>query len=168
MNIEQLLSRVEGRGAATIHDVTVGFKDPQTFPKPQTSAKLEELLEQSELLSLAVARATKTMAALDAYFSSVKLERDGSSNLASIFDDYNTATEKYDLKVFELRKKLKKIEDEIKTERVRLGVDVPVKINGNRSGTVTVNVFAEEEGEVELVVIYGKGMSHDYLLVHYN
>jgi hypothetical protein len=149
------LSRVEGRGNATIQDVTVSR---ETVPlAPSMSSKLEELEDEKEEVKLSLDRCKKTLAGLDRYLESrteVKPTAEGlSSNVLPLVDDYNSASEKYDKKALELRRELKTIDAKITEERLALSNSVTV--DRQRLMKATVGVFAEAETEVELLLKYG-------------
>lgn len=141
--------RVEGRGAATIHDVTLS--DMPQPPAPSTSERLEELSFEKELTEKALARARKGMTSLEAYLSTLDVQHTDVTTLDLVIEHYDTSGGKLDRKILDLEKKIKRLEEEIKDERKRLtGAPRNVKL-GVRAA---IGVFAASEGEVAIALIY--------------
>jgi len=76
--------------------------------------------------------------------------------MLSVVDNYSNATEKYDKRLAQLRREVKRIEKEMVKERMRL-----VDLGKDHKGVVKVNVvrLAEEDAEVELVLAYSEPIS---------
>ena len=161
--------RVEGRGKAVIQDVTVST-DPRPFA-PTTSAKLTELQNHKEDLTQSLERCTKTLGGLDRYLNSLDLKHlgapvatssddgapsPGRSAVVRLLDDYNAAAEKYDKRAAELRRQLKEVEYQIFAETQAL--QKMVEGNPKCLNKATVAIFAEQEGQVELVLKYGRSI----------
>ncbi|KAF5314549.1 hypothetical protein D9611_007229 [Ephemerocybe angulata] len=157
ISIDQQSFRVEGRGIATIHDVT--FIAPTARPmfgganvaNSVTSAKLTELGLAHTRTSQALTRAKKALAFVDTYLGSLKPDDVALSSLSSVVDGYETAAEKLDAKVLELellqRQQSKDIDEETKSltrlrEKKQFGL------------TAQIGVSANEEGEVEIALMY--------------
>ncbi|KAF6759168.1 hypothetical protein DFP72DRAFT_1031955 [Ephemerocybe angulata] len=147
--IDQQSFRVEGRGAATIHDVTIStVVRPMA---PTTSEKLEALQAEQKKTLKALARAKKALSSLEIYLDSVNCQHLDVSKLPTIVDSYDATAEKFDTKVTELENTKIRIEKEIEEEKKSLaGPKGNVKLNLKS----TIGVFADLEGEVEIALNY--------------
>lgn len=142
--------RVEGRGAATIHDVSIS-----TIPQPPvvtTSETLTELLLTQERTQKALARCNKSLASLETFLGTLNTQDVDASKLTEITDSYDATAEKLDDKAGELEKRLKDIEKSIDEERTKL---VGPGRNRKLDLQASVIVFAEGEDEVQIALIYG-------------
>ncbi|CAA7266059.1 unnamed protein product [Cyclocybe aegerita] len=141
--------RVEGRGAATIHDVTVATIAPP--PIPTTSPTLKSLLSKKKQDEKALARVQKSLNSLETYLTSVKAEHLDVSKLQEVVRQYDTTAGQLDEKVTELEKQLKETDEAIAEERKKLaGPTGNEKLNLK----ATIGVFADIEGEVKIALIY--------------
>jgi hypothetical protein len=145
-----LVYRVEGRGVATIHDVTLSTAERP--PAPTTSDKLQSLEADHTKTVKALARAEKALSSLQTYLTSLNSQHLEVTNLQSIVDNYDGAAEKLDDKVTELESKKEKLEKEIEEEKNALAGP---KGNERLDLKATISVFADAEGEVEIALIYG-------------
>ena len=142
--------RVEGRGAATIHDVTLS-RIPQT-ERRSSSARLEELVTEKDLAEKALVRCKKGLASLEVYVSSINVQHTDVADLDIVIEHYDKAAEKLDKKIVGLEKTIKKISQDIEKERTELqGSPRDAKL-GLRAA---IGVFAATEGQVEIALIYG-------------
>jgi hypothetical protein len=142
--------RVEGRGAATIHDVTISTITPP--PIPTTSPLLVELLSKQKCTEKALARTVKSLASLETYLSSVKAEHLQVTKLREVVEQYDSNAAGLDEKVTRLEKELNETEEAIREERKRLaGPTGNEKLNLK----ATIGVFADSEGELNIALIYG-------------
>ncbi|KAL0946220.1 hypothetical protein HGRIS_012479 [Hohenbuehelia grisea] len=130
--------RVEGRGAAAIHGVTIA--STPIPPIPSTSDALVALEHKQAKLNKAVARCQKAISSLETFVGSV------------IIGKYEAEGEKLDDKLLELEQLLKEVDKDIITERARLGGSN--HRNHELGQTATISVFAETGGDIELVLIY--------------
>ncbi|PPQ70045.1 hypothetical protein CVT26_013369 [Gymnopilus dilepis] len=131
--LEQDSFKVEGRGAATIHD-----PDDSTLQKKRTEK--------------ALARTLKSLASLEGYITSVKAENLDASKLKETVHHYESTAEELDEKVSELELELQKIEDAIIEEtKDSTGPEYNEKLNLK----ATISIFADVEGEVEIALVYG-------------
>ncbi|KAL0946274.1 hypothetical protein HGRIS_012526 [Hohenbuehelia grisea] len=142
--------RVEGRGAATIHGVTIA---PTPIPPTaSTSPALQALLLKQSRLRKASTRSQKAAASLEAYLNTLNAEKIGVEQLGTVVAQYEVEGEKIDDRLIELEQQVKDVQTEIDVETARL------RGSSNRNHelgqTATVGVFAEQEGEVEIVLIY--------------
>lgn len=149
--------RVEGRGKATIQDVTISREVPDRAPS--TSPTLESLKVDKEDLTAAIQRCEKTISGLDHYFRTLDVHHAAKANsdashptVLPLLDDYHTASEKYDTKLLSLKRHLKKLEIAIIEEEKAL--QDSVKTDSNRLMKVTVGLFADAEAEIELKLKY--------------
>lgn len=141
---------MEGRGAATIHDVAIS-----NIPEPvvaSTSANLQALLFKKEWNQKALERSKKLLASLGTYLSTLNVQHLDVADLSKVIDGYDTTGQGLDEKVTELEKTLKSIETDINAERAKLKGPT-----GNRrlQKRTAIGIFAEAEGEVEIALIYG-------------
>ncbi|RDB15217.1 Protein F37C4.5 [Hypsizygus marmoreus] len=141
--------RVEGRGAATIHDVTLS-----DMPRPDvatTSAPLEELLTEKELAERGLVRCKKGLTSLEAYLSTMDVQHTGVTDLDKIIEQYDSSGEKLDKKTIALEKRIKSLEEEIKAEREKItGAPRDDKLRVKAA----ISVFAASGGEVQIALIY--------------
>lgn len=142
---------MEGRGAATIHDVAISTITPP--PKQTTSPVLDALLAKEKKTKKALARALKSLSSLETYISSVKVQDIEVTKLREVVQQYDTTAEEVDDKVTELEAELKITSESIEEERKRLaGPTGNEKLNLK----ATIGVFADFEGEIKIALIYGK------------
>jgi hypothetical protein len=72
--------------------------------------------------------------------------------LAKVMENYDTTGAALDEKVLGLEKTLKSIDDQLVVERKNL---TGPSVNNKLGQRATIGVFADVEGEVEMVLIYG-------------
>ena len=144
---------VEGRGAATIHDVTIStISSP---PIPTTSPALISLLAKEKHTEKALTRTRKSLASLEAYLASMNIEHLAVSNVRGVMQEYETSASELDEKVTELEDELKETQDAIQEEKKRLsGPTINEKLNLK----ATIGVFADFEGEIKVALIYGASL----------
>ncbi|KAF7318747.1 hypothetical protein HMN09_00387000 [Mycena chlorophos] len=141
--------RVEGRGAATIHDVTVSTAKDK--PVPMSSPELTALFKKKDITKNALARCQKSIASLEQYLASLTVEHVDFSKVESIMDGYNNAGEKLDARQSALLEEMRLIDADIKNERKRIAL--PPESDKLRV-KVAIGVFAEHPGDIEIVLIY--------------
>ncbi|TDL23087.1 hypothetical protein BD410DRAFT_814727 [Rickenella mellea] len=142
---------VEGRGAATIHDVTVSYSP--TPPTVTTSPELSASLLKKERTQKALDRCKKSLASLESYLGTLNVERIEVAQIGNVVEKYETEAEKLDDRALELEKQLRDIDQEIISERTKLNA-VGRGWNNKLSLQAAIGVFAEHEGEVEIALIY--------------
>ena len=142
--------RVEGRGAATIHDVTLS-NIPQA-ERVASSARLEDLVTEKDLAEKGLVRCRKALASLEAYVSSINAQHTDMSDLDLVIEHYDKAAEKLDKKIAGLKKTIKKIGEDIEKEQKEL--EGPPK-DAKLCLRAAIGVFAAAEGQVEIALIYG-------------
>ncbi|KAF7360580.1 hypothetical protein MVEN_00789300 [Mycena venus] len=106
--------RVEGRGAATIHDVTLSMVDK---PVSNSSPKLEELSNTRETAADALTRCELALSSVRQYLGSLTVQNLAVSQLESVLEQYETTGARLDARKAELSRELKRIDAEIKAER---------------------------------------------------
>ncbi|KAF7316560.1 hypothetical protein MIND_00175300 [Mycena indigotica] len=141
--------RVEGRGAATIHDVTVSTAKGEHVET--TSPELKALLKQQERTQYALGRCEKSIEALEQYLASLTVEHLDYSKIESVMESYNKAGEKLDDQKSELTERLQTLRVDIEKERERIAVPHE---NDKLRVKAAIGVFAEHEGDIEIALIY--------------
>ncbi|KAJ6469143.1 hypothetical protein C8R47DRAFT_1055473 [Mycena vitilis] len=141
--------RVEGRGAATIHDVTVSTAKGEHVPT--TSPELTALLKSKEKTTDALARCEKSIASLQRYLGSMTVEHLDVSKLETVMETYDSAGEKLDAKKSDLTEALRKVDADILVEKGRIAIPHE---NDQLRVKAAIGVFAEAEGEVEIALVY--------------
>lgn len=142
--------RVEGRGAATIHDVTISVV-PRP-PAPTTSPALEALLHKKDIAVKALARCKKSLASIESYLTTLNVQHIAMSELRAVMADYDKSAEELDERGLELEHRLEGFDKEIETER---GVLTRDTFNDKLNRKAAIGIFAPSEGEVEIALNYG-------------
>ncbi|TDL26898.1 hypothetical protein BD410DRAFT_782988 [Rickenella mellea] len=148
-SIDQSSLRVEGRGAATIHDVTVSYTPAP--PAVTTSTALSAFELKKERTQKAIERCRKSLASLETYVGTLNVERIDVSQIGNVVEKYDTEAAKLDDKLLELEKQLQETNQEIQDERKKL--TGPVR-NVQLGLQASIGVFAELEDQVEIALIY--------------
>ncbi|KAJ7037477.1 hypothetical protein C8F04DRAFT_952804 [Mycena alexandri] len=141
--------RVEGRGAATIHDVTVSMAKREHVPT--SSPKLVELLSAREKKSNALVRCEKALASVEQYLGSLTLQHLDVSKLDTVLQHYEATGARLDAQKSELTEELRRMDGEVATEHAAIAV--PHENNKLRV-KAAIGVFAETAGDVEIALIY--------------
>ncbi|TEB24110.1 hypothetical protein FA13DRAFT_1693931 [Coprinellus micaceus] len=156
--LDETSVRVEGRGDATIHDVTVSL--PTRAPPPtSTSPELLLFSDQREETTTALSRYRKALTRLDRYLEArTEHYNNGGAphaipdDVGSLMENYLEASGKYDDKVLELKRELRKIDKAINEEHAAsqkfVGSGAPCPYQA------TIGIYAEEGTEVEIVLKY--------------
>jgi hypothetical protein len=144
------VNRVEGRGTATIHDVTISNIVPP--PAATTSPTLTSLLAKQKQTEKALARAEKSLASLNTYLESLNTGHVDVSKLQDVVRHYDAAAEELDDKVTKLEEELKGLTIAVKAEQEKLSGPTG---NEKLDLRATIGVFADSEGEVKIALIYG-------------
>ncbi|KAG6811234.1 hypothetical protein H0H92_008404 [Tricholoma furcatifolium] len=145
--------RVEGRGSATIHDVAVSTNRRPAPPPPTTSPVLSSLAVKKEKSTKALQRAKKSLVTLEAYMDSMDTKTIPVTQVREVIEEYNTTAEDLDNRVLGLEAELRDIEEESKSERERLVLNTS-RPNDKLNTRAVIGVFADVEGEVEIILIY--------------
>ncbi|KAG6887828.1 hypothetical protein C0992_010561 [Termitomyces sp. T32_za158] len=152
--------KVEGRGAATIHDVTVSnIDDPQSSA---TSSTIQELTSKQAKTTKALERCKTAISSLESYLATMDVKTIDVGSVRQVVKEYDTTAEELDNRVLELEAQLEDIGEELDKERASLNGPKP---NDKLRKRVVVGVFADVEREVEIVLIYG-GSSYFYTNHH--
>lgn len=143
---------MEGKGAGTIHDVSVAYA-PAISP-PTTSDDLTTLLTQKEEHERAIKRCRKCLAGLESYLNSMDVNHIETSNLTDVVDNYEAVAGRLDSRLLSLEKDLRNVNAEIDSERRHLQ-DVG-KGNPKLRKVATIGFMAEESGTVQMQLTYGE------------
>ncbi|KAK7043123.1 hypothetical protein VNI00_008477 [Paramarasmius palmivorus] len=139
--------RVEGRGKAIIHDVNLArAKDDHEI----TSTLLEELSSRRIRTEMAIERCKKSISALSSFLNTMNAQDTKSSDLMTVMNDYDASASKLDDKLIQLENELKAIQTEITTELKKISP----KKSHELGWIASVGVVAEDDSEIELVLIY--------------
>jgi len=146
---------VEGRGTVIIQDVSISATN-----ETRTPSILEDLKSKQQLISKALSRCKVASNTLEDYmYNAGSKSTDTGTQLQDIMDQYNESGKKLDRDEAELKKELQTIEESIQAEKKNALMDPLLK------KTVSINLLAEKESQVELVIIYGAySISEDGLL----
>ncbi|KAJ7505942.1 hypothetical protein B0H11DRAFT_1795634 [Mycena galericulata] len=140
--------RVEGRGAATIHDVTVSMRGEAVTT---SSPKVVELLSKREKTANALTRCEKSLASLEQYLGSLTVQHLEVSKIENVLENYESTGARLDAKKSDLVEELRLVDADISAERERLRV--PHEENKLRT-KAAIGIFAPEAGSVEIALIY--------------
>ncbi|KAF9465730.1 hypothetical protein BDZ94DRAFT_1344601 [Collybia nuda] len=142
--------RVEGRGAATIHDVAI-LNMPRS-PVQETSAILDGLLIKRESCQMALHRCKKSIKSLEGYLLSLNAQHTNTTQVEKVIETYDLTAGKIDERILELGSNIKDIDKEIALEHDRLAelgqTDPRLRMRA------LISIFAEVEGDIELVLTY--------------
>jgi len=144
---------VEGRGAAIIQDVSIS---EISTVEMKTSPVLEELKSKKRLVSKALSRckvASKTLK--DYMYNAGSKSTDIGMRLQDIIDQYNESGKKLDRDEVELKKELQTIEESIEAEKKELHGNMMMNVNPLLKKRVSINLLAEMETQVKVLVTYG-------------
>ncbi|KAJ7591028.1 hypothetical protein C8J56DRAFT_550654 [Mycena floridula] len=147
--LDQGSLRVEGRGSATIHDVTVSSMPAQRVPS--TSPQLVQLLAKREMAQKALTRCQQSQGALGTFLNSLNVQHIQPTQLSAALENYESVGAKIDDRMSELTKEIEEIDESIKEERAKLSGPAA---DGKLRLQVSVGVFADLEGEVAIALIY--------------
>ncbi|KJA24213.1 hypothetical protein HYPSUDRAFT_38990 [Hypholoma sublateritium FD-334 SS-4] len=144
--------RVEGRGHASIHDVAI-LKAPQPSqesPESSVDAILRERKRRE--LKNQIASVKQTRSALNAYLGTLRANEVDVSKLGDIFTSHNVLAQKLDNDILDLETELVEM-----TQNMVLTPnweDVPSQTPRVLSWQLTINVWAEVDEIVEILVKY--------------
>ena len=154
-------NRVEGRGSATIHDVTISNIMPP--PAPTTSSTLTSLLAKQNKTEKALARTENSLASLETYLDSLNTGHVDVSKLKDVVRHYDTTAEELDNKVTKLEEELKELKTTVTAEQQKLSGPTGIE---KLSLKAAIGVFADYEGEVKIALIYGTQFIHSITRNH--
>ncbi|KAJ3888421.1 hypothetical protein GG344DRAFT_53665, partial [Lentinula edodes] len=151
--IEQESLRVQGHGDATIHDVSLSTMPAQA--QITTSTTLQELVARKDLLRNAIHRARTASRALEAYMGSMSVHDVPLSQVGSFLESYNLHGSKLDEELARLKNEEDEVYKEIQTQKDRIAAEQLSHSGGGTLGMqVSVGLFAENEGQIELQLVY--------------
>lgn len=128
---------------------------------PTTASPILSSLEDSrEVTQKAIARCTKAISSIESYLVTLDTKNVGSQQIGPMMDTYETEAEKLDLRLLKLEAELKELNKQIEQERALRAATQ--RRDNLLCKTATIDLFVDAEGQVELVLIYGKfGMLYD-------
>ncbi|KAF8867671.1 hypothetical protein BD779DRAFT_1794936, partial [Infundibulicybe gibba] len=141
--------RVEGRGSATIHDVTMS--EAPVKGATSTSPALEALEIKKSRTKNALDRCNELLASLGSYLGTTHVKHIAANDLGSFVDNYTMTCERLDERVIELKQELEVIDADLKVAQDALGTPQENELLRQQ---VAISVFAEVGGDVEVVLIY--------------
>ncbi|KAJ2933422.1 hypothetical protein H1R20_g3674, partial [Candolleomyces eurysporus] len=125
-------------------------------PELKTSPELKKLQSNKKEIEQAIYRNTQAQTSLDKYLGSLSSLQTPSSKLSEIFSDYDAALSDLQKKKIGLSEELEEVEKALNEEQSKLqaAVGEQKKWNPNVSLIVTVGIFANDDGDVELGLVY--------------
>ncbi|KAJ3849109.1 hypothetical protein EV368DRAFT_47976 [Lentinula lateritia] len=151
--IEQESLRVQGRGDATIHDVSLSTMPAQA--QITTSPTLQELFARKELLRNAIHRARTSSRALEAYMGSMSVHDVPLSQVGLFLESYNLHGSKLDEELARLKHEEDEVYNEIQAQKDKIAAEKLSQSGGGTLGMqVSVGLFAENEEQIELDLVY--------------
>jgi chromosome segregation ATPase len=143
---------VEGRGSATIQEVTVS--EISTSPGLKSSPKLEELKSKKQLVKKAISRCQVSYRALTAYMENNASHPTEFGRLEDVLQQYSDVGKKLDKEESDLEKELKDIEADIQKEKKALS-GTATDVDPLLKKKVSIGLYAANDASVELVFTYG-------------
>ncbi|KIK59443.1 hypothetical protein GYMLUDRAFT_245135 [Collybiopsis luxurians FD-317 M1] len=145
--------RVQGHGDATIHDVSL-LTMPRE-PSEKTSPLLQQLLTKKDLVQSAISRCQISSRALESYIRSMTVNDVHLNQVGEFINSYSVHGSKLDEELAKLKQEEDELYREISTEKARIRKE---QVSGDGSlllgMQVAVGLFAENEGEIELELVY--------------
>lgn len=145
---------MEGKGSATIHDVTVTLVPIEHVSS--TSETLQTLQDEAERVSHSLTRAQNAISSLESYLKSFTASSVNANLLGEQIDNYEAVGERLDDRVMALKKEQAQLAKKIQEENHRIIVANAAQGDVMTRTKVIVGVFADVAGSVELVLIYGE------------
>ncbi|KAF5389963.1 hypothetical protein D9757_003568 [Collybiopsis confluens] len=158
--------RVQGHGNATIHDVSISSMPPK-IPTKHTSPLIQDLQTKKKAVQNAISRHKTSSRALDNYIRSMTVHDVPFSQVEALMGTYDSQASKIEEELVKLRKEEDALDEEIAVEHARI-----VKDQGEADGgsgaylgmQVSIGLFAENEGEIELELVYAVTHANWYAL----
>lgn len=143
--------RVEGRGAATIHDVSIAaiLIPPASAPTPELTA----LQATQKRDHQALVRTRKSITALEGYLASIRAENVSADKLKAAVETYDTNAEALDDRVTALEQDIKLTGELIQAEFAKTARRPQ---NAKLNLKATIGVFADAEREINIAIVYGE------------
>ncbi|KAG6915959.1 hypothetical protein DXG01_009094 [Tephrocybe rancida] len=145
-----LIAEGEGHGSATIHDVTL--LDIPKPPVPSTLDILDELLNEKELADKALKQVKKGKISLETYFATLNVQHAPISTFDEVLSYYDSRG-KLDTKILSVAT----TQGLIPSNRCRAHKAFRAPRNQKLDIRTSLRVFAAEEGEVTIVLVYTVG-----------
>jgi len=139
---------VEGKGTATIHDVTPTSKHQPG--KLSDSPRLKELAAQRQKLNEAMERAKKRLGTLNSYLDRVSTEHTSVVQLRDILNLYEEEAEKLQGRMKEIQSDLELVTKSEKDENAAHPPTIARWVYG-----ASIGLFVPEAGALEIMVTYG-------------
>ncbi|KAF8648966.1 hypothetical protein AX16_006080 [Volvariella volvacea WC 439] len=153
------VNSMEGKGPATIHEVSVSTAAPTKRLEPVDPSILASLRAREASVSAAIKRSEKAEKALEDYMKGITPNRVQAIQLPRVMDLYEKEAGRLQEMRAELEKSLKDIEWNIILEEQRLNPHF-LDFNSRLKTVVDVNLYGESKGRVELMVTYGVHRVH--------
>ncbi|KDQ13206.1 hypothetical protein BOTBODRAFT_175811 [Botryobasidium botryosum FD-172 SS1] len=153
--------RVEGKGSATIHDVTASRTPaPQTQNQTQThksptSAQLQSLRKERKGTESELYRVSKHLEALERFASTLNAKDNSIDQVSEVMARYEIEAAALHERTYYLEQRLLELDDSVHEEKTRLRAEVVTDtVSSELEKQVTVAIFAPGKGPVELVLVY--------------
>ncbi|KAJ7038001.1 hypothetical protein C8F04DRAFT_388256 [Mycena alexandri] len=140
--------KVEGRGAATIHDVTLSMAEKL---RSRSSPRLQELLIMQEGKADDLARCQQALSSVKQYLGSLTVQHLAPSQLEEVLQQSETTGARLDARKVELMRELQRISADIESERAQIEISPGQNKLRNKAA---IGVFAESAGDVEIALVY--------------
>ncbi|KAG6819621.1 hypothetical protein H0H93_010112 [Arthromyces matolae] len=145
--------RVEGRGNATIHDVTLS-NIPSASDSKSTSETLLQLSDMKDSLSQEHQRAKMSKDILEDYLFTADMQHTDMGAFDSALRHYNEQATSLDQKMNRIQRELAELDRQIEGEQDRIDKEAKSARNDKLGMRVSISVFAPQEGEVAIALIY--------------
>lgn len=151
--IEPESLRVQGHGDATLHDISLSSSPP--VPPVTTSPALQDLVAKKNMLKSAIHRVKTSSHALEKYMHSMTVHDVPLDQVGSFLQNYNSHGSNLDEERAKLRKEEEELDEKIMQERARILTEQQSRSHSLLCMQVSIGLFAENEGEIELELVYG-------------
>ena len=145
------LARVEGRGAATIHDVITSHTPKK--PRQITSSSLDSLQKERKGVESSLYRVSKRLGALENFLSTLNAKDNSIGQVVEVLEGYEKEAGSLQDQTQELERKLVDFDCVTQVEIDTLRIDPGSDLLGKQ---ITVAIFTQVDGPVELVFTYGE------------
>ncbi|KAF9077130.1 hypothetical protein BDP27DRAFT_1413583 [Rhodocollybia butyracea] len=144
--------RVQGHGDATLHDISLSASP--LVPPVTTSPTLQDLVAKKNMLKSSIHRIKTSSLALEKYMHSMTVHDVPLDQVGSFLQSYNSHGSQLDEERAKLRKEEEELNEEIAQEKTRIVIERQRQSNSMLCMQVSIGLFAENEGEVELDLVY--------------
>jgi len=152
--------RVEGRGTATIHDVSIS--ETPIAQEVSTSPKLEELLTKKCRTEKALSRCKRAISAVDSYMKTLTTQHVIAADLETVTCNFDAVAQTLDQKLLSLEEELQNLHEAMDVER---GTFKKPHVDDALRVSASIGVFASQSGEVEMGLVYGTWIAPVVLIV---